>query len=75
MPEAQFDYMKYGALGLGMLGLLAGAAGGYVNITTPEAAQCAVDLADARARLELLTEAKDACKEALGVCVKGDQSP
>jgi hypothetical protein len=55
--------------GLATIGLLAGAAGGYVRITTPEAAQCAVDLADAKARLELLAEVKDSCKTALAACV------
>jgi hypothetical protein len=47
---------------------LALAAAGYLQITTPEAAKCKVDLADARARLDLLIEAKDACKVALEVC-------
>lgn len=61
---------KYMAAGLGLLGVLGLGAIGYVKITTPEAAQCAVDLADAKARLELLTEAKDACKTALTACVQ-----
>jgi hypothetical protein len=65
---AAFDPRAMGA-GLATLGVIALAAAGYVTITTPQAQQCAIDLADARARLELLTEAKDACKEALMVCV------
>jgi hypothetical protein len=54
--------------GLAAIGLLALAATGYVNITTPEAQQCMVDLADAKARLELHTQAMDACKTALKTC-------
>lgn len=61
--------------GLAAVGLLAGTFAGYVKVTTPEAAQCAVDLADAKARLELLTEAKDACKTALSVCAPTGKSP
>lgn len=68
MPFSWTDPRLIGT-GLCVLGVLAGAVGGYVRITTPEAAQCAVDLADAKARLELLTEAKDACKTALTVCM------
>lgn len=61
---------------LGALGILALAAAGAVVITTPGEQECAIELsdkkaelADARARLELLTEVKDACKDALRVCV------
>lgn len=61
---------KHISAGLAAIGLAALAATGYVNITTPEAQQCAVDLADAKARLELLTEATDACKDALEVCTE-----
>lgn len=60
---------RYVGAGLAALGVVAMTLAGYVTITTPQAQQCAIDLADARARLELLTEAKDACKEALQVCV------
>lgn len=60
---------KHISAGLAAIGLLALAATGYVNITTPEAQQCAVDLADARARLELHGEAMGACKTALKSCV------
>ncbi len=52
-------------------GVLAGAAGGYVRVTTPEAAQCAVDLADKTARLELTAEAMGACERALDLCAGG----
>lgn len=65
----KFDPRLVGA-GLAAIGILAGAAGGYVRITTPEAAQCAVDLADAKARLELLSEVKDSCKTALAACAQ-----
>jgi hypothetical protein len=64
---------KHISAGLATIGILALAATGYVSITTPEAQQCMVDLADARARLELLTEAKDACKDALHSCVGEDR--
>lgn len=61
--------MKYMSAGVAALGAMALAASGYLTITTPDAQQCMVDLADAKARLELLTEAKDTCKDALGVCI------
>ncbi len=63
----QFDIKHVGA-GLAAIGVLGAAMTGYVRITTPEAAQCAVDLADAKARLELLAEVKDSCKDALKAC-------
>lgn len=66
---------KYIGAGLAVLGILGGTAIGYVKITTPEAAQCAVDLADAKARLELLTEVKDTCKMALTACVQPKEAP
>jgi len=59
---------KAAIAGLGVLGILGLAAFGYVNITTPEAQQCAVDLADAKARLELHAEIMAACKTALEEC-------
>ena len=49
--------------GLGALGVVAAALAGYVTITTPSEQEC--QIADASARLELLTEAKDACWVAL----------
>jgi hypothetical protein len=61
---------KHVGAGLAALGVLAMAMAGYVTITTPEAQQCQIELADAKARLELLTEAKDACKDALNMCVR-----
>lgn len=61
--------------GLAAVGVLAGSFAGYVKVTTPEAAQCAVDLADAKARLELLNEAKDACKTALSICAPVGKNP
>ena len=60
---------KHISAGLAALGLLALAATGYVNITTPEAQECAVSLADAKARLELHSEVTGACKTALKSCI------
>jgi len=51
-----------------VIAILTAASAGYVTITTPDAQQCMIELADAKARLELLTEAKDACKDALAEC-------
>lgn len=63
--------MKTIGAGLAALGIGAGVMAGYFQITTPEAQKCAVELADAKARLELLIEAKDACKTALTACTTG----
>jgi hypothetical protein len=72
MPQVD---SKYVGGGLAAIGMLFFAATGYLTITTPEAQQCAVDLAAAEARLELIEEAKqsledakDACKDALKSC-------
>lgn len=58
--------------GIAAIGLLAMSLAGYVSFTTPgqqaceaELAKTKVELAVANTRLELLTEAKDACKDAL----------
>jgi predicted aconitase len=59
---------KYMGAGLAALGVIAMAATGYINITTPEAQQCAVDLADAQARLELIQEARNSLQEATSAC-------
>lgn len=67
MDLTKIDPRHVGA-GIAAIGIIAGAMGGYVTIMTPEAAQCAVDLADAKARLELLTEVKESCKTALASC-------
>lgn len=63
---------RYVSAGLAAIGVVALAAAGFVTITTPGEQECQqdlsdsrVDLADAKARLELLAEAKDACKDAL----------
>jgi len=61
---------KHIGAGLAAVGVIAMALAGYVTITTPEAQQCQIQLADAKARLELLTEAKDACKDALNAYLK-----
>jgi hypothetical protein len=63
------DPKQIGA-GLAAIGIIAGALGGYLRITTPEAAQCSIDLADAKARLELLGEVKESCKVALTACLE-----
>jgi hypothetical protein len=52
-------------VGVLAIGIIAMSLAGYVTVTTPEEQQCQIDLADASARLELLSEAKDACKAAL----------
>lgn len=56
------------AMSLAALGVLAAGALGWLNIDSKSGAQCAVDLADAKARLELLTEVRDQCKVALESC-------
>lgn len=71
MARAPVTDPKTIALLAGAAAILVGAVAGVVKITTPEASECAVDLADARARVELLTEAKDACKAALSACTEG----
>lgn len=60
---------RYIGAGLAALGVMAGAAGGYLRVTTPEAAQCEVDLAKATTKLELYVEVKDSCKAALEDCL------
>ena len=64
--------MQQISAGLGAIGLLALAAAGFISFTTPKELECQQDLTDVRielagknARLDLLTEAKDACKDAL----------
>ena len=74
---------KYISAGLAAIGVIALAAAGFVNISTPgeeecreemieikatlrtDNTTCLVSLASATTRVELLTEAKDACKDAL----------
>lgn len=65
LPPGEHKMLYAGIAGIG---IMFAAAAGYVNITTPEAQQCAVDLADAKARLELHEEIMDACKAALEEC-------
>ena len=60
---------KYIGGGLAAIGMLAAASAGYLTITTPEAQECAIELADAKARLELGNEIKAACKTALESCI------
>jgi|1_EtaG_2_1085319.scaffolds.fasta_scaffold76461_2 hypothetical protein len=63
MPE------KTWAAGIGVIGVLGLATAGYIQITTPEHAQCSIELAGAEVRLELLTEATEACAPALETCL------
>ena len=70
----QFD-PKLIATGIAAIGLAAGAGAGLVKITTPEAAECAVNLADAKARVEMLNEIKDSCKVALESCLTPGEKP
>lgn len=63
---------KIATAGLAGLALMVLIGMGYLTVTTPEAQQCQVDLADAKARLELLTEAKEACKAALAAFTDKD---
>ena len=53
---------------LGALAIGAGAATGLLKITTPEAAECSISLADKSARLELTTKAMESCSAALTLC-------
>jgi|APSaa5957512576_1039674.scaffolds.fasta_scaffold205964_2 hypothetical protein len=83
MPPGKFTFdSKYLSAGLAGVGVLALAAAGFVTITTPAEQECRdeltevrVELADKSARLELLEEAKEACKDALKVLTRsGDSS-
>ena len=56
------------AYAVAVVGALVGMAGGYLRVTTPEAAQCAVELADKAARLDLTTQAMGTCERALDLC-------
>jgi hypothetical protein len=63
---------KYVSAGLAAIGVVALAAAGFVNITTPGEEECREELTDVKVeaascntRVELLSEAKDACKDAL----------
>jgi len=61
--------------GLGLLGIIAMALAGYVTITTPAEQQCQIQLADAKARLDLYTQATTACKDALDAYLRPPPSP
>lgn len=74
MPEGSKMTLdsKYISAGLAAIGVVALAAAGFVNITTPGEEQCQQELTEEKVkaasldtRVELLTEAKDACKGAL----------
>jgi hypothetical protein len=78
----QMDQKTAVGSGLAVLGLVGAALAGLITWTTPGEEQCQaeltsvqIDLADQKARLELvtervklLTETKDACKTALKSC-------
>jgi len=55
---------------LAAIGIFLSSVSGVLYVSTPEAQQCEVSLADAKARLELYTEVKNACKTALESCAK-----
>jgi hypothetical protein len=77
-PPSLVDYVmsnKAQASGLGVLGVLGMALTGYITITTPEEQACQIELADKSARLELLEEAKEACKSALDSLMAIEDSP
>ena len=59
---------KYLGAGLAAVGMLALAAAGYVQFITPTELECREKLSASEVRVELLTEAKDACKVALDTC-------
>jgi len=70
MATSRFD-PKTIAYIVAVAGALAGVAGGYLRVTTPEAAACAVALADKSARLELTEVAIEKCAAALDLCSGG----
>jgi hypothetical protein len=81
-PKLSLD-SKYISAGLAAIGVVALAAAGFVNISTPGEEECREDMIEVKAalskeltdikvdhascttRVELLGEAKDACKDAL----------
>jgi hypothetical protein len=76
--KSSFD-SKYVSAGIAALGVLALAAAGFVSITTPGEEECREELtefkvsaASCTTRVELLTEAKDACKDALKSLTEND---
>lgn len=80
MPDIKLDN-KYLSAGLAGVGIIALALAGFVTITTPAEQECQseltevkVKLAGAEARLELLEEAKDACKSALEIITRSGDS-
>ena len=62
-------FQKQVSMGLAALGVLALGAMGYLNIQTPEAAECAVQNARLDERVKSLTELRDQCKVALTSCI------
>lgn len=68
MTEALKLAPKQVGAGLAALGAMAMAASGALYISTPEAQECAVELARAEVRLELHADAMDLCEVALSSC-------
>lgn len=65
MPSITKEQIAYG---VGVLGILGMTASGYLTITTPEAQECQVSLADKSARLELTTTRLDETLNAMDKC-------
>jgi hypothetical protein len=59
---------------LAAIGIFLSSLSGIIVWTTPQEQQCGLDLADARARLELYAEVKNACKTALDSCATPTKS-
>lgn len=71
---------KFVSAGLAALGVIALAISGFVSFTTPGEEECKdeltevkVEAASCETRVELLTEAKDACKDALKTLTEKDR--
>lgn len=63
------------AYAVAAVGILAGAAGGYVRVTTPAAAECEVALAVATTRLEACAPAVERCEAALDSITGSGDAP
>ena len=81
MPDSKLTLdSKYVSAGLAAIGVIALAAAGAINITTPGEEECREELTEVKVsaasletRVELLTEAKDACKDALKSITEKDE--
>jgi hypothetical protein len=70
---------RYISAGLAALGVLALAVSGFISFTTPGEEECREELTEVKVkaascttRVELLSEAKDACKDALRTLTEND---